>query len=74
VSLPYLCTDNWMEVCGIKQMAWASYLFYSLNNKIGPVTCLAPNMDEEIEERISASTGSYTMELNEDTFKADVVF
>ena len=55
-------------------MAWASYLFHGLNEKSGPVTRLAPNTDEKIEERISASTSSYTMESNENTFKPDVVF
>jgi len=55
-------------------MAWATNLFYGLNDKTGPVTRLAPNTDEETEERISASTSSYTMESNEDTFKPDVIF
>ena len=63
-----------MEVWGIKQMAWASYLFYGLNEKTGLVTRLAPSTDEEIEERISASNSSYTTESNGDTFKPDVVF
>jgi len=39
---------------GINQMAWVSYLFYDLNDKIGPITHLAPNTGEEIEERISS--------------------
>jgi len=26
----------------IKEMAWASYLFYDLNDKTGPMTHLAP--------------------------------
>jgi len=59
---------------GVKQMSWVSYLFNSLNEKDSPVTSLAPCTDEEITERISASTSSYTTELNEDTFKPDMVF
>jgi len=35
------------------------------------MTRLAPSTDEEIFERISASTSSYTIESNEDTFKPD---
>jgi len=38
------------------------------------MTQLAPNTDEEIIERISASTTSYTTESSEDTFKADMIF
>jgi len=38
------------------------------------MTQLAPSIDEEITERISASTSSYTTESNEDTFKLDTVF
>jgi len=38
------------------------------------VTSLAPCTDEEIAERISASTSSYTTESNEDTFKPDTIF
>jgi len=38
------------------------------------VTSLAPYTDEEITERINASTSSYTTESNEDTFKPDTVF
>jgi len=38
------------------------------------VTSLAPCTDEEIAERISASTSSYTTKSNEDTFKPDTVF
>jgi len=59
---------------GIKQMFWASYLFNGINEKDSPVTSLAPCIDEEIAERISASTSSYTTESNEDTFKPDIVF
>ena len=35
---------------------------------------LAPSTDEEIVERISASTSSYLTESNKDTFKSDTVF
>jgi len=35
---------------------------------------LARSTDEEIFERNSAFTGSYTTESNEDTFKSDTVF
>ena len=58
----------------IKQIAWENYLFYDLNDKTDPVTHLAPNTNEEIEERISVSTSLYTIELNEDNFKPDIVF
>ena len=54
-------------------MSWANYLFPG-GNKTSLVTRLAPSTDEEITERISASTSSYTTESNEDTFKLDVVF
>ena len=43
-------------------------------NKADPVTQLAPSTDEEIAERINASTSSYTTESNEDTLKLDVIF
>ena len=55
-------------------MSWASYLFNDINKKSKPVTSLVPCTDEEIVERISASTSSYTTESNEDTFKPDTVF
>ena len=38
------------------------------------MTSLAPCTNDEITERISASTNSYTTESNEDTFKPDTVF
>jgi len=59
---------------GVKQMSWESYLFNDINDKSNSVTRLAPSTDEEIVERISASTSSYTMESNEDTFKPDTLF
>jgi len=55
-------------------MSWASYLFNDLNDKNVPVTRMAPSTDEEIAERITASTSSCTTESNEDTFKPDKVF
>jgi len=59
---------------GVKQMSWASYLFNGINEKSSPVTSLAPCTDEEITERINASTSSYTTKANENTFKPDTVF
>jgi len=59
---------------GVKQMSWASYLFNDINEKDSPVTNLAPCTDEEIVERINASTSSYTTELNEDTLRPNTVF
>ena len=50
-----------------------NYLFPEVN-KTDPMTRLAPSTDEEITERIRASTSSYTTESNEDTFKPDTVF
>jgi len=54
-------------------MPWATYLFSGVN-KTTLMSRLAPITDEEIFERISASTNSYTTESNEDTFKLDTVF
>ena len=58
---------------GVEQMSWTNYLF-PMVNKTNPMTRLAPNTDEEIFERISASTSLYTTEFNEDTFKLDTTF
>ena len=58
---------------GVKCMSWVNYLFTGVN-KTDPTTRLAPNTDEEIIERISAFTNSYTIESNEDTFKLDTIF
>jgi len=58
---------------GVNQISWANYLFPGVN-KTDPMTQIAPSTDEEIFERISASTGSYTTESNEDTFKPDTIF
>jgi len=55
-------------------MSWASYLFNGINEKDSPVTSLTLYADEEITERINASTSSYTSESNEDTFRPDMVF
>jgi len=54
-------------------MSWANYLFPEVN-KTDLMTRLAPSIDEEIIERISASTSSYTAESNQDTFKLDAIF
>ena len=54
-------------------MSWATYLFPGVN-KATSMSQLAPSTDEEIFERISAFTNSYTIECNEDTFKSDTVF
>ena len=55
-------------------MSWVSYLFNDINDKSNPVTRLAPSADEEIVKRIHASTSSYMIESNEDTFKPGTVF
>ena len=49
-------------------------MFNGINKKDNPVTSLAPCTDEEMAERISSSTSSYTTESNEDTFKPDMIF
>ena len=54
-------------------MSWATYLFPGVN-KANLMSRLALSTDEEIFERINASTSSYTTESNEDTFKPDTVF
>jgi len=66
-------TTGWRNK-GVKQISCASYLFNDINDKYNPVIRLVPSTDEEIAERISASTSSYTTESNEDTFKLDTVF
>ena len=55
-------------------MAWADYLFNGLGDKADRLTRLAPGTDAEIEERISASTSSYTTKSVEDTFRPETVF
>ena len=55
-------------------MSWASYLFNGINEKDSLATSLTPYADEEITERINASTSSNTSESNEDTFRPDMVF
>ena len=74
MSLPHLRADIHWRNMGVKQMSWASYLFNGINEKDSPVTSLAPCTDEEIAERINASTSSYTTESNKDTFRPDTVF
>ena len=66
-------TTGWRNR-GIKQMSWASFLFNDINDKSNPVTHLASSTNEEIADRISDSTSSYTMKSNEDTFKPDMIF
>jgi len=53
-------------------MSWANYLFPGVN-KANPMTQLAPSTDEEIFERISASSSSYTIESDEHTYKPDII-
>jgi len=71
----YICSQitSWRNR-GVKQMFWVSYLFNGITEKDSPVTSLAPCTDEEIAERINASTSSYTTESNKDIFKPDTVF
>jgi len=54
-------------------MSWGNYLFPGVN-KTNLMNRLALSTDEEIFERINASTSSYTTESNEDTFKSVTVF
>jgi len=58
---------------GVKKISWANYLFPGVN-KTDPMTRLVSSTDEEIFERISASTSSYTTESNKNTFKLDKIF
>jgi len=58
---------------GVKQISWANFLFPGVN-KTDSMTWLALSTDEEIIERINASTSSYTTESNDDTFKSDTIF
>jgi len=55
-------------------MAWVNYLFNGLGDKGDKLTRLAPSNDAEIEERINASTSSYTTKSVEDTFRLGTVF
>ena len=55
-------------------MAWANYLFNGLWDKADRLTRLVPSTDVEIEERVGASTSSYTTESAEDTFRSGTVF
>jgi len=59
---------------GVKQMAWAKYLFNGLGDKVDRLTHLAPSTDVEIEGRISTSMSSYTTESVEGTFRLGTVF
>ena len=74
MPLPYLRANIRWRNRGVKQMSWSSYLFNNINEKSNPVTSLARCTDEEIVEKISASTSSHTTKFNEDTFKPDTNF
>jgi len=66
----YICAETTgLRFGGVRQMAWANYLFNGLGDKADRLTRLAPNTDAEIKERISVSISSYTTESNEDTFR-----
>ena len=60
MPFPHLAEVTGLRSGGVKQMAWADYLFHDLGDKADRLTCLAPSTDEEIKEKISASTSSYT--------------
>jgi len=71
----HICTEiTVLRSGGIRQMAWANYLFKGLGDKIGQMSHLALSTNIEIEERINTSASSYTIESNEDTFNSDMVF
>jgi len=72
VPLSHLRAGDRMEDRGNQADSWVTYMFPRVN-KANPMSRLAPNTDEEIFKRISASTSSYTTESNEDTFKPDMV-
>ena len=55
-------------------MDCVDYLFNGLGDKVDRLTHLAPSIDAEIKERISASTASYIMESVEDTYRPGTVF
>ena len=74
MPLPYLRADILLEEQRYQADVLGEHLFNDINEKDSPVTSLAPCADEEITERINASTSSYTTESNEDTFKPDTVF
>ena len=71
----HICSEitSWRSE-GVKQIAWADYLFNGLGDKVDRLTHLAQSTNAEIEERISASTSSYTTESAEDTFRLGTVF
>jgi len=65
---------------GVKQMAWANYLFSGLKiffsglrDKADRLSCLNPSTNAEIKERIDASTSIYTTKSNENTFRPGTV-
>ena len=87
-SAPLVYVTYWKVLChfhicaeitdlrsgGVKQMAWADYLFIGLGDKADRLTRLAPSTDAEIKERISALKPSYTTDSVEDTFRPGTVF
>ena len=73
MPLPHLRADILLEEQGC-QADVLGELSDGINAKDSPVTSLAPCTDEEIAERINASTSSYTTESNEETFKPDTIF
>jgi len=62
-----------MDKREVKEMSRANYLFPRVN-KTNLMTRLPYSTNEEITERISAPTSSYTTKSNKDTFKLDMVF
>ena len=58
--------ENQADVMGNLSVPWGEQGY--------PDVPASPNTDEEIFERISVTTSSYTIESNEDTFKLDTAF
>jgi len=69
-----MCPDYWIEGWGLQADVIGKLLISTLGNKTGPVSPLAANTDEEINERIFVVISSYTTESNEYTFKPDTIF
>lgn len=60
---------------GIKQKAWADYLFPNFIEDNSDFSCLLVISEKEIEERISCfDMNAYVTESNEDVFKAGISF
>ena len=73
VLLSHLWAVNWKEEWGSQADAMGD-LSVLRSEQDYPDVSASSHTDEEIFERISASTNSYTTESNEDTFKLDTVF